>query len=81
MNLQWQEIGCDSRDIERIAHDGQKLFVEFKNGTGYYYDNVPYNIFVQILNKAYNDKTGKPSYGATLYVLVKKAGYHYERYK
>ena len=29
MDLEWQEIGWDSSNIERIAHDGQKLYVEF----------------------------------------------------
>jgi hypothetical protein len=75
MNIEWQEIGWDSSNIERIAHDGQKLYAEFKNGTGYYYDDLPYDVFVRILNKEFSDKTGKPSYGATFNILVKKAGY------
>ncbi len=71
MDLEWQEIGWDSSNIERIAHDGQKLYVEFKTGSGYYYEYVPYEIFVRILNKECNDKAGKPSYGATFNLLVK----------
>lgn len=82
MDLEWQEIGWDSTTIERISHDGFNLFVEFKrNCSGYKYHNVPYEIFISILNKECNDKTGKPSHGATLDQLVKKAGYAYEQYK
>lgn len=81
MDLEWQEIGWDSSNIERISHDGQKLYVEFKNVTGYCYDSVPYDIFVRILNKEFCDKTGKPSHGATFDILVKKAGFHYKQYK
>jgi hypothetical protein len=82
MDLEWQEIGWDSGTIERIAHDGVNLFVEFKkNYSGYKYHSVPYEIFIRILNKECNDKKGKPSYGATLDALVKKGGYTYEQYK
>ncbi len=82
-NLNWQEIGFDSSDIERIAHSGNDLFVEFKkNGSGYKYLNVPFEIFQRIMNKECISKSeGKPSYGATLNRLVKKAGYQYEQYK
>jgi len=81
-NLEWKEIGFDSRDIERIAHNGYDLFVEFKSGSGYKYQNVPFDIFQRILNKECISKSeGKPSYGATLDVLVKKAGYHFDQYK
>lgn len=82
MNLEWQEIGYDSSNIERIAHDGVNLYVEFKNNTGYEYQNVPHEIFLSIMNKECISKSeGKPSYGATLSELVKKAGFHYEQYK
>ena len=30
MDLEWQEIGWDSSNIERIAHDGQKLYFSQK---------------------------------------------------
>jgi len=81
-NLDWQEIGFDSSNIERIAHSGDDLFVEFKNGSGYKYSNVPFEIFQRIMNKeCYSKSEGKPSYGSTLDKLVKKAGYHYEPYK
>jgi len=83
MDLEWQEIGWDSSNIERIAHDGMNLFVEFKkNGSGYKYTNVPYEIFQRIINKECISKSeGKPSYGATLSKLVIKAGFHCEQYK
>jgi hypothetical protein len=83
MNLEWQEIGWDSKDIERIAHDGIDLYVEFKNNnSGYKYFNVPFEIYQRIMNKECISKSeGKPSYGATLFHLVKKAGFHYEPYK
>ncbi len=83
MNLEWQEIGYDSKDIERIAHDGVNLYVEFKqNNSGYKYFNVPFEIFVRIMNKeTYSKSEGKPSYGATLSSLVKKGGFLYEPYK
>ena len=82
-NLEWQQIGYDSSTIERIAHSGQDLFVEFKSkGSGYKYLNVPFEIFQRILNKECISKSeGKPSYGATLDLLVKKAGYQPEQYK
>jgi len=81
-NLEWQEIGCDSKDILRIAHSGIDLFVEFKSGTGYKYLNVPFEIFQRILNKECISKSeSKPSYGATFDKLVKKAGYQYQQYK
>jgi len=81
-NLDWKEIGFDSRDINRIAHSGYDLFVEFKNGTGYKYLNVPFEIFQRIMNKECISKSeGKPSYGSTLDKLVKKAGYQYKQYK
>ena len=82
-NLDWQEIGYDSNTIERIAHSGSDLYVEFKkNGSGYKYLNVPFEIYQRILNKeCYSKSEGKPSYGATLDVLVKKAGYLFEQYK
>lgn len=82
MDLEWQEIGWDSNNIERIAHDVQKLYVEFKTGSGYYYEFVPYEIFVRIMNKEVISKSeGKPSYGATFNQLVVKAGYKGIQYK
>ena len=83
MNLEWQEIGWDSTDIERIAHDGMSLYVEFKkNGSGYKFENIPYEIFQSIMNKECISKSeGKPSYGATFYHLVRKAGYEGVQYK
>lgn len=81
-NLQWREIGYDSSSLERIAHSGTDLFVEFKNGRGYKYFNVPFEIYQRILNKECVSKSdGRPSYGATLDTLVKKAGYKYDPYK
>lgn len=81
-NMDWQEIGFDSSTIHRIAYSGNDLYVEFKNGTGYKYENVPFEIFQRIINKECISKSeGKPSYGATLDVLVKKTGYHYIQYK
>lgn len=83
MELEWQIIGWDSNDIERIAHDGVNLYVEFKkNNSGYKYFNVPFEIYQRIMNKECISKSeGKPSYGATLSNLVKKAGFHYEQYQ
>ena len=81
-DLDWQEIGFDSGTIEKIAHSGDDLFVEFKSGSGYKYSNVPFEIFQRIMSKeCYSKSEGKPSYGSTLDKLVKKAGYHYEPYK
>ena len=35
-NLEWQNVGHDSNRIERMAHSGNDLYVEFKNnGAGY----------------------------------------------
>ena len=82
MDLEWQEIGWDSGNIERIAHDGVNLYVEFKKGPGYKYHNLPYEIFIRIMNKeVYSKSEGKPSHGATLNFLVVKAGYQSEQYK
>lgn len=83
MNVEWQLIGWDSKDIERIAHDGTNLYVEFKsNNSGYKYLNVPFEIYQRIMNKECISKSeGKPSYGATLFHLVKKAGFQYEQYQ
>lgn len=81
-NLDWQEIGLDSDNIERMAHSGNDLYVEFKSNTGYKYLNVPFEIFQRILNKECISKSkGRPSYGSTLDRLVKKAGYQFEHYK
>ena len=81
-NLEWQEVGFDSTTIDRISHLGNDLFVEFKNGSGYKYINVPFEIFLRIMNKECISKSkGKPSYGSTLDKLVKKAGYQYQQYK
>jgi len=81
-NLDWKEIGFDSKNIDRIAHSGNDLFVEFKNGSGYKYLNVPFDIFQRIMNKECISKSeGRPSYGATLDNLVKKAGYQPQQYK
>lgn len=82
-NLEWQEIGHDSSTIERIAHSGQDLYVEFKpKMSGYKYLNVPVEIFQRILNKeCFSKSEGKPSYGATLDQLVKKVGYQPQQYK
>jgi hypothetical protein len=81
-NMDWQEIGFDSSTIQRIAHSVSDLYVEFKNGTGYKYENVPFEIYQRILNKECISKSeGRPSYGATLDALVKKAGYHYIHYR
>jgi uncharacterized protein YjhX (UPF0386 family) len=81
-NLNWQEIGNDSKTISRIAHSGNDLFVEFKNNSGYKYSGVPVEIYHRILNKECISKSeGKPSYGATLDKLVKKAGFKYDQYK
>jgi uncharacterized protein YjhX (UPF0386 family) len=83
MDLEWQEIGFDSDNIERIAHDGQKLYVEFKKtGKGYYYEDVSYEIFVRIMNKeVYSKSEGKPSFGATFNMLVIKSGFIGEQYR
>lgn len=82
-NLDWQEIGFDSTNIERIAHSESNLYVEFiKNGSGYRYPNVPFEIFQRIMNKeCISISEGKPSYGATFNVLVIKAGYQGIQYK
>lgn len=81
-NLEWQEIGFDSDDIERIAHSGVDLYVEFKSNTGYKYLNVPFELFQRILNKECISKSkGRPSYGSTLHKLVKIAGYEAQQYK
>jgi len=82
-NLEWHQIGYDSRRIERIAHSGSDLFVEFKNGgAGYKYPNVSIETFQRILNKECTSKSeGKRSYGATLDVLVIKTGNKGVRYK
>jgi len=82
MDLKWQEIGWDSNNIERIAHDGVNLYVEFKKGSAYSYANLPYEIFTSIMNKeVYSKSEGKPSYGATFNMLVVKSGYKGEQYK
>lgn len=82
-NLDWKEIGYDSDTIQRIAHSGQDLFIEFKpKGSGYKYYNVPFEIYQRILNKECISKSkGRSSYGSTLDKLVKKAGYRTEQYK
>jgi hypothetical protein len=81
-NLDWEEIGFDSETINRIAHSGYDLFVEFKNDSGYKYHNVPVEIFHRILNKECISKSKcRPSYGSTLHKLVKTAGYKFEQYK
>lgn len=81
-NVEWQEVGFDSFTIERIAHLGNDLFVEFKGGSGYKFPNVPFEIFQRIMNKECISKSeGKPSFGATFDQLVKKAGYKPEQYK
>ncbi len=81
-NLEWQEIGLDSDNIERMAHSDNDLYVEFKGNTGYKYLNVPFEIFQRILNKECISKSkGLPSYGSTLDKLVKKAGYQHQQYK
>jgi hypothetical protein len=83
MDVKWQEVGWDSTTIERIGHDGINLYVVFKkNNSGYKYLNVPYEIYLRIMNKECISKSeGKPSYGATLSNLVKKAGFLYEQYQ
>lgn len=82
MELEWQEIGWDSNNIERIAHDGVNLFVEFKKGSAYSYPNLPYEIFTRIMSKeVFSKSEGKPSYGATFNMLVVKSGYKGEQYK
>lgn len=79
-NLHWQDIGFDSTTISRIAHSGNDLFVEFKNGSSYRYLCVPIEIYQRIMNRECISKSeGKPSYGATLDQLVKKAGYEYQQ--
>ena len=81
-NLQWQEIGSDSKTINRIAHSGNELFVEFKGDSGYKYSGVPVEIYQRIMNKeCFSKSEGKPSYGATFDKLVKKAGYQFQQYK
>ena len=81
-NLEWKEIGYDSNNLERISYSGNDLYVEFKNGSGYKFRNVPIEIYHRILNKECVSKSeGKSSYGATFDALVKKAGYSYEQYK
>jgi uncharacterized protein YjhX (UPF0386 family) len=82
MDLEWQEIGFDSDNIERIAHNGADMYVEFKKGSGYKYPNLSYEIFLRILNKEVISKSeGKPSYGATFNLLVVKAGHKGDQYK
>lgn len=82
MDLEWQEIGWDSNNIERIAHDGVNLYVEFKKGSGYKYHNLAHEIFIRIMNKeVYSKSEGKPSYGATFNLLVVRSGYQAEQYK
>lgn len=83
MDLEWQEIGFDSNNIERIAHNGVDMYVEFKkNGSAYKYSNLPYEIFTSIINKEVCSKSeGRSSYGATFNRLVVKGGYKGEQYK
>lgn len=81
-DLDWNEIGFDSTMMNRIAHSGNDLYVEFKNDSGGKYLNVPFEIFQRIMNKECISKSkGRPSYGATLHNLVKIAGYQYQQYK
>lgn len=81
-NLDWKEIGVDSDNINRIAHSGNDLYVEFKNDRGYKYSNVPFEIFQRIMNKECISKSkGRPSYGSTFHKLVKIAGFQYQQYK
>ena len=82
MDLEWQNIGYDSDNIERIAHNGFYMYVEFKKGSGYSYSNLPYEIFLRILNKeVFSKSEGKPSYGATFNMLVIRGGYLGVQYK
>lgn len=82
MDLEWQEIGFDSDNIDRIAHNGLDMYIEFKKGSSYKFSNLPFEIFERILNKEVISKSeGKPSYGATFNMLVVKSGYKGEQYK
>ena len=78
--MDWIDVGHDSSTISRLAHDGEDLFIEFKPNAVYQYSNVPRSVFERILSKECISKSeGRPSYGATVDQLVKKAGYPYRR--
>ena len=81
-DLIWQEIGYDSKSLERFGYVEGVLYVEFKTGSGYTYPNVPIEIYQRILNKECISKSeGRNSYGATFIQLVIKAGYKGKPYK
>lgn len=79
--MDWTDID-DSTTIKRIAYSVNDLYVEFLSGGVYQYLGVGQDIYMRILRKECISKSeGKPSCGATLDQLVKKAGYQYKRIK
>lgn len=43
----WNEV--QSSNIDAIAHKDDALFVKFKNQTQYRYENVPFDLFENLL--------------------------------
>lgn len=60
----WKPV--TSSNIAALAHEGSHMFVKFLNGTVYSYENVPQEIFEEILEsdsigKAFNAKVKSQS--------------------
>ena len=60
-----------STTIDAIAWASKTLFVRFRSGATYTYDNVPYDIY-DGLKKA-------ESCGRYLHIFIKKAGFRYTK--
>lgn len=69
--IQWHDV--TSSNISALSHEGNTLFVKFKNNAVYSYANVPKALFIQILEAA--------SVGRTFNELIKSnpVAYPWER--
>lgn len=68
--LNWTNLKSDS--LKAIAYEKKVLYVIFKDGKCYYYENIPPFVYESIMKKTYSSKSkGTPSHGATFHHLVR----------
>ena len=67
--MEWTEV--ESSTVSRIAYEDDALFVEFRSGVSYRYDDVPPEVYDELFEA--------DSIGRAFHRLVKLGGYEYER--
>lgn len=65
--MQWNKV--ESSNIAAVAYEDQKMYVQFHNGGEYQYDNVPVEVYNEVLEAE--------SVGRAFHRLVKSQSSYY----